>query len=73
MDKSLVKIIMPSEGDMELVSQEGGTIVLRPTYFGGECCGPIVQIVSPGDQKTVLASYRIKIKSAGDVKLAKAD
>lgn len=41
----LVKLIMPSQGDMEIVKQEGGTILLKPTYFGGECAGPIVQFV----------------------------
>lgn len=73
MNKTLIKIIMPSEGDMQLVNQEGGTITLAPTYFGGECAGPVVQIVDSQDQKKILASYRVKIKNNGDVKLAKAE
>ena len=41
----LIKLIMPSQGDMEIVSQEGGVITLKPTYFGGECAGPVIQFV----------------------------
>lgn len=41
----LIKLIMPSQGDMEIVEQQGGTILLKPTYFGGECAGPIIQFV----------------------------
>ena len=41
----LIKLIMPSQGDMEIVKQEGGVITLKPTYFGGECAGPIIQFV----------------------------
>lgn len=41
----LIKLIMPSQGDMEIIRQEGGTILLKPTYFGGECSGPVVQFV----------------------------
>lgn len=41
----LIKLIMPSQGDMEIVKQDGGTILLKPTYFGGECAGPIIQFV----------------------------
>lgn len=71
--KMLVKIIMPSEGDMGLVSQEGGTLLLKPTYFGGECAGPIVQFVDEQDSKTVVSSYRLKIRNTGELRLAKAD
>lgn len=41
----LVKLIMPSQGDMEIVEQGSGHILLKPTYFGGECSGPIIQFV----------------------------
>ena len=82
----LIKLIMPSQGDMEIVKQEGGTILLKPTYFGGECAGPIVQFVdrddsadkpaAPGESvkyDSVEASFRIKIKKDGDIKIARAD
>ena len=82
----LIKLIMPSQGDMEIVKQEGGTILLKPTYFGGECAGPIIQFidvddkndkpVTPGDKvryDTVEASFRIKIKKDNDLKLMKAE
>ena len=41
----LIKLIMPSQGDMEIMKQEGGVITLKPTYFGGECAGPVIQFV----------------------------
>lgn len=71
--KMLVKIIMPSEGDMGLENQEGGTLLLRPTYFGGECAGPTVQFVDAQDPKKVVSSYRLKIRNTGELRLAKAD
>lgn len=71
--KMLVRIIMPSEGDMQLEKQDGGTLLLKPTYFGGECAGPIVQFVDEQDPTKVVASYRLKIKACGELKLAKAD
>lgn len=73
MNKTLIKIIMPSEGDMQLVNQEGGTITLAPTYFGGECAGPVIQYVDPQDPKKVLSSYRVKIRNNGELRLAKAE
>lgn len=79
----LIKLIMPSQGDMEIVRQEGGTILLKPTYFGGECAGPIVQFVDAEDivsdgkasitETKVETSFRIKIKKDGDLKIARAD
>jgi len=41
----LIKLIMPSQGDMEIIEQQGETMLLKPTYFGGECVGPIIQFV----------------------------
>ena len=85
----LIKLIMPSQGDMEIVKQDGGTILLKPTYFGGECAGPIVQFVDVDDvsgkiekvagvdvvfaQPKVEASYRIKIKKDNELKLKRAE
>ena len=79
----LIRLIMPSQGDMEIVKQEGGVVLLKPTYFGGECAGPIVQFVdrddnqeSPGETACydkVEASYRIKIKKDNELKLMRAE
>jgi hypothetical protein len=79
----LIKLIMPSQGDMEIVKQDGGTITLKPTYFGGECAGPIIQFIEdevaprgtlPDEKNTaVLASYRIKIKKENELKLMKSE
>lgn len=73
--ENLIKIIMPSVGDMQLVAQDGGVLLFRPVYFGGECAGPIVQRVSSCSDGTehVNASYRIKIRSNGELKLSRAD
>lgn len=79
----LIKLIMPSQGDMEIVKQEGGTILLKPTYFGGECAGPIIQFVDAEDivsdgkasitETRIEASYRIKIKKENELKLMRAE
>jgi len=78
----LIKLIMPSQGDMEIVKQEGGVITLKPTYFGGECAGPVIQFVEDevvpketaiGDNTAVLASYRIKIKKDNELRLMRAE
>jgi len=75
--EDLVRVIMPSEGDMELVDQNGGVLLLRPTYFGGECSGPIVQFVTrTGSRVEVNSAYRLKIRTSGgksEIRLAKAD
>ena len=67
--RDLIRIIMPSEGDMELVDQKGGVLTLKPVYFGGECAGPIIQFLSGTGVK---AAYRVKIRN-GELKLAKAE
>lgn len=82
----LIKLIMPSQGDMEIVKQEGGAIVLKPTYFGGECAGPIIQFIDDSNEpcpadcdpsedryERVEASFRIRIRKDNELKLAKAD
>lgn len=83
----LIKLIMPSQGDMEIVKQEGGVITLKPTYFGGECAGPIIQFVDHPEGPSrvagnvdivttddkVEASYRIKIKKDNELKLMRAE
>jgi hypothetical protein len=75
----VVKIIMPSQGDMTDVRQEEGTITFTPTYFGGEAIGPTIQFVDEGvptgDGKAkdvVQAAYRIKFKAGGEIKVVKA-
>ena len=56
---------MPSQGDMEIVSQETGIITFKPIYYGGECAGPII--------KLGLNTYRLKLRNDGKVELKKAD
>jgi hypothetical protein len=71
----LVKLIMPSVGDMEIVKQDGGTLLLKPMYYGGECAGPIVQFVDTDKdgKETALSTYRLKIKDDESVKVLKRD
>lgn len=84
----LIKLVMPSQGDMEVYRQEGGVVYLKPTYFGGECSGPIVQFIDDPDdslspkgmeegksyaEPVVEASYRVRIKKDGDIRVARAD
>ena len=69
-----IQLVMPSSGDMRLVSQDkdGGTITLQPVYFGGECAGPIINIVDvDGDKTTVTEMYRLKIKDDGKIQILK--
>ena len=75
----VVKIIMPSAGDMSNVRQDAGTITFTPTYFGGEAIGPTIQFVDEGvptgdgKSKDVLeAAYRIKFKAGAEIKVVKA-
>ena len=69
---NVLKITMPSQGDMSLTSQEGGTITLKPEwYFGGRCFGPTIQVV--GDDDKVKGAYRLVLSQDGDLKTLKAD
>lgn len=62
-------ILMPSEGDMSLVSQDKSSITLKPIFYGGEACGPILRMsTDAGD-----ISYRVKIRPDGRLELKKAD
>ena len=65
---NLIKLIMPSQGDMEIVRQEGGAITLKPTYFGGECAGPVIQFVetSGGPDKVDFVGDGGKNNKAGE-------
>lgn len=73
-----IQLIMPSEGDMALVKQEGGTILLQPVFYGGECAGPHVQLVDVSldpsgkpNKFTIKGRYRLRIKADGKVELKK--
>lgn len=40
-----IRLIMPSQGDMEIITQADSYIDFKPVYYGNECIGPIVQVV----------------------------
>ena len=64
-----LKLIMPSEGDMELVKQEGGAIVLNPIFYGTSSMGPHIQVLD--DDGEVEGRYKLAITNKGVVKLEK--
>ena len=64
----VMKVIMPSEGDMELCNQEGGTVNLSPLFYGNESMGPHIVIEDGGK---VLGRYKLKLKLDGKVELKK--
>lgn len=69
-----IQIIMPSQGDMEIVKQEGGSLVLRPFFYGGVCAGPHVRVVemdNAGTVKKVVGMFRMQIKADGKIELKK--
>ena len=69
----LIKLIMPSQGDMEIVKQEGGVITLKPTYFGGECAGPIVQFVDAESVGSGPVESPVVMKDTGDIVINRVD
>lgn len=71
-----IQIVMPSEGDMSLLKQNGGTILLRPVFYGGECAGPHVQIVEvdtkdgePTADARIVKRYRLRVRDDGKVEI----
>ena len=66
----LIKVQMPSQGDMNLVSQEGGALTLEPIYYGNECMGPFIEVLdTTGKTPKVAGRYRLCIKQDGKVVL----
>jgi len=68
MTSMVLRLIMPSEGDMELSSQEGGVINLSPLFYGNESMGPHL-VVQDGDK--VIGRYKLKLKLDGKIELKK--
>ena len=66
----VLRIVMPSVGDMELLQQNGGTVDLLPIFYGEESMGPHVQVLSithveGKETQTVLGRFRLKLRSDG--------
>jgi hypothetical protein len=64
-----LKLIMPSEGDMELATQDGGTIVMNPIFYGSVSMGPHIQVLD--DDNEIQGRYKITVSSSGKLKLEK--
>lgn len=64
-----LKLIMPSEGDMELAKQEGGAIVLSPIFYGSTSMGPHIQVLDDNDE--VVGRYKLVVGTNERVKLEK--
>lgn len=71
----VIKLIMPSIGDMQVLKQDGGVIYLQPFYFSNVCSGPIIQFIDlySSGKNEVSSSYRVMFKPNGEARLAKAD
>lgn len=77
--KPLLRLVMPSKGDMDLVNQEGSEIDFLPIFYGPEAMGPIVQVIDGEvDEKgkvvvrKVVGRYKLKLKQDGRLELKKA-
>lgn len=69
-----IQIVMPSEGDMILVKQEGGAVMLQPVFYGKECAGPHIQILDvdkAGKILEVKGRARLKISVDGKLEIKK--
>lgn len=70
-----IQIIMPSEGDMAVLDQQGGSILLQPVFYGGDCAGPHIRIVDVDEKtnkvKNVTGKFRLRIKSDGKIEIKK--
>ncbi len=76
--KRVLRLCMPSVGDMDILGQEGGVIDLSPIFYGAECMGPHVQVLEGHDEKgkfvvdRVVERYKLKLKTDGRVELKRA-
>jgi len=75
----VLRIVMPSKGDMELLGQDGGVIDLSPIFYGPEAMGPHIQVLTGhtgADGEFVVdeiaARYKLKLKNDGKVELKKS-
>ena len=65
----VLMLVMPGEGDMELIGQNGSTLQLSPVYYGNESMGPHMQVVEGHKDDAgnfvvdkVLSRSRLKLK-----------
>jgi hypothetical protein len=75
----IMRFVMPSMGDMDLLGQDGGVIDLKPIFYGTESMGPHIQVVDGHvDSKgkfvvdNVVGRYKLKLRADGKVELKKA-
>lgn len=74
-----LRIVMPSNGDMEFLAQDGGIIDLEPIFYGNESMGPHLQVVEGKkvDGKFIVTKIlnrsRLKMKSDGKLLTARGD
>ena len=75
----VLRICMPSTGDMQLIAQNGGTIDLEPIFFGKEAAGPHIQVLEGNmrdgkfEPKEAVARYKLKLKQDGKVELKRSE
>lgn len=68
-----IQIIMPSEGDMTMLDQQGGALLLQPVFYGGDCSGPHINVVDVDDRTkkitNVVSRSRLRIKPDGKIEI----
>ena len=68
----VLMLVMPGEGDMELIGQNGSTLQLSPVYYGNESMGPHMQIVEGHKDGNafvidkIISRARIKLRQMSD-------
>ena len=68
-----IQIIMPSEGDMIMLHQEGGTLLLQPVFYGGDCAGPHINVVDVNEHTNeitdIVSRSRLRIRPDGKIEV----
>jgi len=68
-DRLKLRLVMPTTADMELVSQDGGTIELAPVFYGPASSGPHL-VVLMGDK--IISRFKLMLKPDGRLELKRA-
>ena len=77
--RQVMRVIMPSKGDMDLVKEGGSELDFAPIFYGNEAMGPHIVVVEQTlddnqsvVEETVINRYKLKLKTDGRTELKKA-
>ena len=65
----ILRLIMPSAGDMDIINQEGGKIDLEPLFYGNESMGPHLQAIeidTATGAEVVLSRSKLRVRPDED-------